>query len=141
MKRMLLRIPIAAALFAVAAISASAKTTELDWCTVEAPEVWTPGGPFEVTVTLKEGAGIPKGTQANVHMQWFKKDGFGGMVSWHKPLDGGHNWTQLPAQPGSRRMMYGLAVDPTNPKRLVLRYDPATRQLWAAGPAAFKTKR
>ena len=87
MKRMLLRIPIAAALFAAAAITASAKTTELDWCTVEAPEVWTPGGPFEVTVTLKEGAGIPKGTQANVHMQWFKKDGFGGMVSWHKPLD------------------------------------------------------
>ena len=77
----------AAALFAAAAITASAKTTELDWCTVEAPEVWTPGGPFEVTVTLKEGAGIPEGTQANVHMQWFKKDGFGGMVSWHKPLD------------------------------------------------------
>ena len=36
-----------------------------------------------------------------------------------KSVDGGHNWTQLPAQPGSRRMMYGLAVDPTNPKRLV----------------------
>lgn len=26
-------------------------------------------------------------------------------------------------------------------KPLVLRYDPATRQLWAAGPAAFRTKR
>ena len=36
-----------------------------------------------------------------------------------KSTDGGHNWKQLPNQPGSRRMMYGIKVDPTNPKRIV----------------------
>ena len=36
-----------------------------------------------------------------------------------KSTNGGHTWTQLPNQPGSRRMMYGLAVDPTNPRRIV----------------------
>ena len=36
-----------------------------------------------------------------------------------KSEDGGHTWKQLPNQPGSRRMYYGLAIDPTNPKRLV----------------------
>lgn len=32
--------------------------------------------------------------------------------------DGGATWAQLPHQPGSRRMFYGLAVDPTDSKRL-----------------------
>jgi len=32
--------------------------------------------------------------------------------------DGGQNWTQLAHQPASRRMMFGLAVDPTDPRRL-----------------------
>jgi len=36
-----------------------------------------------------------------------------------KSLDGGYTWTQLPNQPGSRRMYYGLAIDPTSPKRLI----------------------
>lgn len=36
-----------------------------------------------------------------------------------KSEDGGHTWKQLPNQPGSRRMFYGLAVDPTNSKRIV----------------------
>ena len=35
-----------------------------------------------------------------------------------KSDDGGHNWKQLPNQPGSRRMFYGLAVDPTDSKRI-----------------------
>lgn len=35
-----------------------------------------------------------------------------------KSVDGGHTFVQLKNQPGSRRMMYGLAVDPTNPKRV-----------------------
>ncbi|MEI8196765.1 MAG: hypothetical protein WCI73_12775, partial [Phycisphaerae bacterium] len=35
-----------------------------------------------------------------------------------KSEDGGHNWKQLPNQPGSRRMFYGLAVDPTDSKRI-----------------------
>ena len=73
----------AAALLAAAALSASAKTTEFDWCTVDAPETWTPGGPFQVAVTLKPG--IPAGTQLSVHLQWFKKAGFGGMLSYQKP--------------------------------------------------------
>ncbi|MCL1910349.1 MAG: hypothetical protein FWG05_05380, partial [Kiritimatiellaeota bacterium] len=42
-----------------------------------------------------------------------------------KSEDGGHTWKQLPNQPGSRRMFYGVAVDPTNPKRIV----------WGAGGA------
>ena len=35
-----------------------------------------------------------------------------------KSLDGGLTWRQLENQPGSRRMFYGLVVDPTNPQRL-----------------------
>lgn len=35
-----------------------------------------------------------------------------------KSEDGGHNWKQLPGQPGSRRMFNGLAVDPTDSKRI-----------------------
>lgn len=35
-----------------------------------------------------------------------------------KSLDGGATWKQLPHQPGSRRMFYGLAVDPTDSKRI-----------------------
>ena len=35
-----------------------------------------------------------------------------------KSTDGGATWTQLPAQPGGRRMFFGLAVDPTDSRRL-----------------------
>jgi photosystem II stability/assembly factor-like uncharacterized protein len=35
-----------------------------------------------------------------------------------KSEDGGYSWKQLPNQPGSRRMYYGLAIDPTNPQRI-----------------------
>lgn len=35
-----------------------------------------------------------------------------------KSEDGGYTWRQLPCQPGSRRMFYGLAVDPTDSKRI-----------------------
>ncbi len=35
-----------------------------------------------------------------------------------KSVDGGHTWSALPSQPGSRRMFFGLAVDPTDSKRL-----------------------
>ena len=75
------------ALLIATAPFASAKTTEFDWCTVEAPEEWSPGGPFEVKVTLRDDAGVPADTQINVHLQWFKKGGYGGMVSYHKPVD------------------------------------------------------
>ena len=46
-----------------------------------------------------------------------------------KSTDGGYTWTQLPNQPGSRCMFYGLAIDPTNPKRIY----------WGAGDQANKT--
>lgn len=35
-----------------------------------------------------------------------------------KSTDGGHHWKQMANQPGSRRMYYGLVVDPTDSKRL-----------------------
>ena len=35
-----------------------------------------------------------------------------------KSTDGGHTWAQLASQPGGRRMFFGLAVDPTDSKRL-----------------------
>lgn len=35
-----------------------------------------------------------------------------------KSTDGGQTWNQLASQPGSRRMFFGLAVDPTDNKRL-----------------------
>lgn len=35
-----------------------------------------------------------------------------------KSVDGGKSWAQLPSQPGTRRVFYGLAVDPTEPKRV-----------------------
>jgi photosystem II stability/assembly factor-like uncharacterized protein len=35
-----------------------------------------------------------------------------------KTADGGYTWKQLARQPGSRRVFFGLAIDPTNPKRL-----------------------
>lgn len=77
----------AAFLSLVLAFSAPAKVTELDWCTVDAPDMWQSGGPFEVSVTLKENAGIPADTQLNVHLQWFKAGGYGGMLSYHRPVD------------------------------------------------------
>lgn len=36
-----------------------------------------------------------------------------------KSEDGGHTWKQLANQPGSRRMFFGLAVDPTDSRRIV----------------------
>src|SRR5690606_32239425 len=35
-----------------------------------------------------------------------------------KSTDGGKTWQQLPDQPTSRRMFFGLAVDPTDSRRL-----------------------
>lgn len=35
-----------------------------------------------------------------------------------KSVDGGRNWSALASQPGSRRMFFGIAVDPTDSQRL-----------------------
>ena len=43
-------------------------------------------------------------------------DGPGGGA--FKSVDGGRTWAPLPAQPGSRRVFFGLAVDPTDRLRL-----------------------
>ena len=45
-----------------------------------------------------------------------------------KSVDGGYTWAQLPNQPASRCVFYGLAVDPTNPKRIY----------WGAGDQGHK---
>jgi len=42
-----------------------------------------------------------------------------------KSTDGGQSWQQLPNQPACRKVFWGLAVDPTNPKRI----------FWGAGGA------
>lgn len=47
-----------------------------------------------------------------------------------KSQDGGATWQQLPHQPGSRRMFYGLAVDPTDSKRLFWAACGASGGLW-----------
>ena len=46
-----------------------------------------------------------------------------------KSADGGYTWKQLPSQPESRCMFYGLAVDPKNSKRIY----------WGAGDQGNKT--
>ncbi|MEI7732328.1 MAG: YCF48-related protein [Verrucomicrobiota bacterium] len=45
-----------------------------------------------------------------------KEDRKGGGI--FKSIDGGYTWKQLENQPGSRKGVFGLAVDPTNPKRI-----------------------
>lgn len=45
-------------------------------------------------------------------------DGGRGGGGLFKSEDGGATWSQLPHQPGSRRMFYGLAVDPADSRRL-----------------------
>lgn len=45
-----------------------------------------------------------------------KNDRKGGGV--FKSVDGGYTWKQLKNQPGSRRMFFGLAVDPTDSNRI-----------------------
>jgi photosystem II stability/assembly factor-like uncharacterized protein len=47
-----------------------------------------------------------------------------------KSQDGGTTWKQLPQQPGSRRMFYGLAVDPTNSQRVFWAASGTNGGLW-----------
>jgi len=47
-----------------------------------------------------------------------------------KSSDGGRTWTALPCQPGSRRMFFGLAVDPTDSRRLYWGACAAGGGLW-----------
>jgi photosystem II stability/assembly factor-like uncharacterized protein len=47
-----------------------------------------------------------------------------------KSTDGGDTWQRLPGQPGSRRMFYGLVVDPTDPQRLFWGASAENGGLW-----------
>ena len=52
-----------------------------------------------------------------------------------KSTDGGKSFVQMKNQPGSRRMMYGLCVDPTNPKRIVWGACGATAGVYVSNDA------
>ena len=52
-----------------------------------------------------------------------------------KSEDGGYTWKQLPHQPGSRRAFFGLAVDPTDSKRLYWAACGDGGGLWRSGDA------
>lgn len=81
---------------------------------------------YEITANTMWGRGYPRALAvdpSNPMVVYLGIDGDptggkqGGGI--FKSADGGYSWKQLPNQPGSRRMYYGLAVDPTNPKRLI----------------------
>jgi photosystem II stability/assembly factor-like uncharacterized protein len=52
-----------------------------------------------------------------------------------KSIDGGRSWKQLTSQPGSRRMFFGLAVDPTDSQRLYWGSCGAGGGLWRSEDA------
>jgi photosystem II stability/assembly factor-like uncharacterized protein len=52
-----------------------------------------------------------------------------------KSTDGGDTWHRLPSQPGSRRMFFGLVVDPTDPQRLFWGASAEQGGLWRSEDA------
>ncbi len=81
---------------------------------------------YEITANTMWGRGYPRALAVdptNPMTVYLGIDGdptegkSGGGV--FKSLDGGYTWKQLANQPGSRRVYYGLVIDPTNSKRLV----------------------
>jgi photosystem II stability/assembly factor-like uncharacterized protein len=80
---------------------------------------------YPLAVNSNWGKGYPRGLAVdpkNPQVVYLGMDGDpdgpkkgGGLF---KSTDGGRTWQQLPNQPGSRRVFHGLAVDPTEPKRL-----------------------
>jgi photosystem II stability/assembly factor-like uncharacterized protein len=92
----------------------------------ETYEVVTNGLPdYKISSNTMWGVGYPRALSvdpSNPEIIYLGIDGdptdgkSGGGI--FKSEDGGRQWKQLPNQPGSRRMFYGLMVDPTNPKRL-----------------------
>ena len=87
MKKMMV---MGAALFA--ALSAFAGVKETDWAKIETPDFWTPDTPLEVKITLK--GNVPAGQQVCSHLQWMKKAGWGGFLSWvpGKPAESGKTY-------------------------------------------------
>ena len=83
---------------------AFARTVETDWCTITQPDSILPGAPVEVSVTIKSGAGaVVRGTQLSCHLQWAKKEGYGGFLSWQPAKD---------VKPGETvRFKHGVKLD------------------------------
>ena len=52
-----------------------------------------------------------------------------------KSADGGHTWLHLPAQPGTRKMFYGVAVDPTDSNRVFWGGCGENAGVWASADA------
>ena len=72
----------------VAPSGASARTVETDWCTITQPDSILPGAPVEIAVAIKAGAGASvQGVQLSTHLQWAKKEGYGGFLNWHPARD------------------------------------------------------
>ncbi|MDA3873367.1 MAG: hypothetical protein PF795_05350 [Kiritimatiellae bacterium] len=80
---------------------------------------------YTITANTMWGRGYPRAMAVdptNPQIVYMGIDGdasqgkMGGGV--FKSKDGGHSWQQLPNQPGSRRMYFGLAIDPTAPERI-----------------------
>ena len=58
-----------------------------------------------------------------------------------KSVDGGYTWEQLANQPGTRRMFYGLAVDPTDSKRIFWGGFGANGGVWRSEDAGASWQR
>lgn len=67
---------------------AHAGMIEKEWCTISLPDVIVPGTPFEIAVAIKPAAHeAVKGVQLSTHLQWAKKEGYGGFLNWHPARD------------------------------------------------------
>ncbi len=73
--------------------------------------MWGRGYPRALAVDPKNPYTVYMGIDGNSDAK-----GNGGGV--FKSVDGGWHWTHLKSQPASRRMFYGIAVDPTDCKRI-----------------------
>ncbi len=78
---------------------------------IHANTMWGQGHPRALAVDPKDPQTVYLGVDGD------PSDGHNGGGIF-RSRDGGTTWTQLPKQPGSRRMFYGLAVDPTDSKRI-----------------------
>ena len=78
---------------------------------IHANTMWGQGHPRALAVDQNDPATVYLGVDGDP-----SDDHSGGGI--FRSRDGGKNWSQLAVQPGSRRMFYGLSVDPTDSKRL-----------------------
>ncbi|MBB5035369.1 WD40/YVTN/BNR-like repeat-containing protein [Prosthecobacter vanneervenii] len=86
-------------------------TTGLPSYTIRPNTMWGQGHPRALAVDPKNPQNIYLGIDGDA----VEGRNGGGLF---KSQDGGITWSHLPQQPASRRMFYGLVVDPTNSGRL-----------------------